>query len=252
MSKIKVYMGNPSMGERSDHQCYTLRTLEKKYGDRIEFIYPEYFVGRMFHDYARNEYVKDFIKSGADILWFLDADIDPPANVLDIVTNPTQEWQLAGAPYPVWMVPNGSNIKEIVFCAYLRDATGMHAARVPTTGTGLVDGLATGCLFIKREVIDKMTEPYFEFKYNDKTRYMERGEDFDFCLKASDLGYKFYVDFEKPCHHYKKISLLEVSDYIMKMQQQAILATDRSMRQVLAKMKLKQMDKPVKSSLILP
>jgi hypothetical protein len=36
--KIKIYMGIPSRGERSDLQTFVLRDLEKLYGDQIELV----------------------------------------------------------------------------------------------------------------------------------------------------------------------------------------------------------------------
>lgn len=249
MNKIKLFMALPSMGTRSDQQCYLLRALEAKYSDQIEFIYPAEFIGRIFHDFARNEYTKAFLESDADIMWFLDSDVVPPDSILDLITIHGDKWKLSGAPYPVWIIPNGGDHKQAVFCAYRRDEKGMHASNIPLSGTDFVDGIATGCIFVHREVIEKMQEPYFEFKYDETSRCISEGEDLGFCRKASDLGYKFFVDFGMVCHHYKTVSLLEVNNYVVKMQQQAIYASDRAVRQVLAKQKLKSLE--IKSNLIL-
>lgn len=255
MSKIKLYMGLPSTGDRHDGQVYLLRRLEKKYGDRIEFIYPDAYVGRIFHDRARNAYVEQFLASKADVLWFLDADVIPPDRVLDLITEHWDKWKLAGASYPVWMPPPGSDTPQCVFTVYSKDPVSgkMHPARVPTQGLVEVDGMATGCIFIKREVFEKLTKPYFEFKYDNESREIIEGEDLGFCKKTSDLGYKFFTDFSMACHHYKRISLLDVSNAIIESQQQAINACDKQLRQILAKQTLERAaSKRPKSSLILP
>lgn len=237
-------MGIPSTGDRNDSQIYALRRLQKKYEDKIELVYPEVFVGRIFHDYARCAVVEDFIQSGCDILWFLDSDVVPPENVLDLVVNHGEKWKLAGAPYPVWMSVPGFDTQQINFTVYKRNETGrFHAAKIPDSGTDMVDGIATGCLFIKREVIDKLSKPYFEFKYHPETRCLTEGEDIGFCRKVSDLGYKFFTDYSMLCHHYKKVSLLDVSNTIETQKQMAINTYDEKIREIIAKRRLNQKPK---------
>ena len=250
MKKTKVYLGIPSTGDRHDSQNYLLRKLEKVYADKVELVYPESYVGRIFHDFARNEYVKQFLASDCDILWFLDSDVIPPINVLDLVTVHGEKWKLAGAPYAVWMTPPGDDSPSVVYTCYLKgDNGGLYASAIPEQGLGWVDGIATGCIFIHREVLEKLSEPYFEFKYDEKTRCVVEGEDLGFCKKTADLGYRFFIDYSMVCHHFKKVSLLDVNNYAMKQMQRALTAYERKIRQVLAKQMLKE--KP-KSRLILP
>lgn len=260
MGKIKIYMGIPSTGDRNDAQTYFLRRCEKTYGDRIEFIYPEIYVGRMFHDYARNEYVEQFLKSEADILWFLDSDVVPPERLLDIVTEHGDKWSLAGAPYPVWMTQPGFDGPQVTYTVYKEMSPGagkgLAPSPIPESGQEFVDGIATGCIFIKRDVVEKLQKPYFEFKYNETTREMTEGEDLGFCRKVNALGYKFFIDFSMLCHHFKRVSLLDVSNFIELQKNLIIDNCDRMIRQVVAKKQLEKINKPKveqpKSKLILP
>lgn len=249
-------MAIPSTGDRIDAQCYTLRRLEKKYGDKIEFVYPEIYCARIFHDHARNAYVDAFLKTDCDLMWFLDADVVPPDNVLDLITEHGDKWKLAGAPYPVWMTPAGHDNKQIVFTTYVKDQENgkFYTSNAPLQGQTFIDGVATGCIFIHREVIEKLNKPYFEFKYNSEDRDIAEGEDLGFCKKVSELGYKFFIDFSMVCHHYKKVSLLEVNDYIIDQQQKTIIACDKAIRSAFAKAKISQLEKQDKkpSRLILP
>jgi hypothetical protein len=228
--KTKIYLGIPSRGERSDLQMYVLRDLEKLYADKIELVYPAQCTHRMFHDFARNEVVKEFLQTDCDILWFLDSDIAPPTHVLDLVTKHGEHWELAGAPYPVFMTPDGYKGPQVVMCVYNQGAKGLHAAAVPTKGTAFVDGLATGCIFIKRGVIEQLQEPYFEFKYDPKSRIITEGEDLGFCRKVNDLGYKFFTDYSMVCKHYKQVDLLDVNNYATDYSNQAVLAYDAHIR----------------------
>lgn len=239
-------MAIPSTGDRHDSQNYFLRRMEKQYGDVIEFIYPEIYVGRIFHDHARNSYVKQFLASDCDLLWFLDSDIVPSERVLELVTKHYDKWEVSGAPYPVWMSQAGYEGPQITYTVYKRtgEGPGMSPAPIPDQGIDFVDGIATGCIFIKRHVFEKLQEPYFEFKYDSKTREITEGEDLGFCVKVNTLGYKFFIDYSMICHHFKRVSLLDVSNYVEMKKQETLDISDRAYRQSIAKMKLREMSKP--------
>lgn len=237
MKKIKMFVAIPSTGDRVDAQNYMLRKLEKDYADKIEFVYNPSWVGRIFHDYARNAWVDDFLKTDCDVMWFLDSDVVPHPTVLDLFDK-YEEWELAGAPYPVFMTPAGETEPQVVFTVYKEINGRLAAAHVPTSGSEYVSGIATGCIFLKRSVFDKLQKPYFEFKYDPETRRMTEGEDLGFCKKVNALGKKFYIDYSKVCKHFKKVDLLDVNDYAMRMQQKAVMKYDEMLRQGIAKKKL--------------
>lgn len=249
-------MGVCSTGDRVDAQNYFLRRMEKRYKDQIEFVYPEIYVGRIFHDFARNAYIEQFMNTDCDMIWFLDSDIVPSERVLELIVNHGDKWELAGAPYPVWMTQTGYDGPQITFCVYKRPdpKKGMQPAEIPESGTEFIDGIATGCIFIKRSVIEKMKKPYFRFSYNEETREMTEGEDLYFCKQASDLGIKFFIDYSMVCHHFKKISLLDVSNFLENQKNMIIDTCDRNIRQIITKKKLEAMEKAQapKSRLILP
>lgn len=214
---LKIFVAVPTTGSVVDSQSFALREMEELYKDVITLVYPKICVRRTFHDFARNQMVEEFLDSGADILWFLDSDITPSPYLLDIVKNHHEKWKVAGATYPVFMQPPGLDHLEVVFTAYKKNPkTGnFMAAPVPMTGRGFVDGLATGCLFIKREVIEKLSKPYFEFSYNSESREITEGEDLGFMRKLSALDIKVFTDFELACKHQKTVDLLDVSNYAM-------------------------------------
>jgi hypothetical protein len=218
--KWKVFMGLPSNGSVSDFQGYVLRDLHNRYSDEVELVYPEQLVQRIFHDAAREGIIQDFLATDCDVLWFLDSDVCPPKHVLDLLTMHGDKWQVAGAPYPVFMAQPGESERQIVFTVYKQIPPGpdgkprIAPCPVPEEGTEFIDGAATGCLFIKREVFDKLERPYFEFKYDPITRQPIEGEDLGFCLKLARLGIKFFTDYSMVCKHYKdNIDLLEMNNY---------------------------------------
>jgi len=251
---VKVYMGIPSTGNRADLQSYALRVIEKRFAGKVELVYPDKCITRIFHDFARNEVVEDFLKTDCEILWFLDSDVVPPEACLDLIVEHGDNWELAGCPYPVWMTPEKDKGPQIVYCVYKKTPLGLTASKVPHSGLEMVDGLATGCLFIKREVFDKLEQPYFEFKYDPKNRKMIEGEDLGFCRKVGNQGYKFLVNYELTCRHYKTVDLSDVNAYAIEYANKAVINYDASIRPVVEKLakQVEQYKGRSKSGLILP
>lgn len=232
--KIKIYMGIPSTGDRMDLHTYLFRDLQERYGDRIQMVFPELCIHRTFHDRARNDIVEEFLASDCDVLWFLDSDVCPPAHIFDIFAK-YEEWQVAGAPYPIFMPTPGTGEMSILFTVYkgvLEDAAqrGIYMSETPQSGAEYVDALATGCLFIKREVFSKLKKPYFEFKFDPETRAIKEGEDLGFALKLHDLGIKFYCDYGMVCKHYKKLCLLDMNNYAISVSNYRVLEYDKQIR----------------------
>lgn len=212
----KVFLGIPSLGKRSDAQIYRLRELEKRYAGIIEFVWPKEYVGRLFHDHARNAMVEEFLSTDCDILWFLDSDIVPPPDCIELITLNQDNWLAAGLPYAVFITPEKELGKQVVYCIYNGcNGKSMGTANLPASGVEFVDGLATGCMFLKREVFSKLEKPYFKFVYDNESRDILCGEDLDFCIRLNALGIRFLTDYSKVCSHFKEVNLLEVNNYAM-------------------------------------
>lgn len=231
--KIKLYVAIPTTGSIVDSQLYLLREIEEIYKDKIEFVYPANCVRRVFHDFARNKMAEDFLASDCDIMWFLDSDITPPKYILDLITVHGDKWKVAGLTYPVFMKPPGSDILEVVYTAYkYNPGTGnLGLAPVPKVGLDELDGLATGCLFIHREVLEKLERPYFEFKYQEVDREIKEGEDLGFSRKVHKLGYKFFTDYSLMCRHQKTVDLLDVNNYAIQYSNRNVLEYDSRVKE---------------------
>lgn len=63
-----------------------------------------------------------------------------------------------------------------------------------------IDACGGGCLLIKSDVFRKLKKPYFQYipKGEDHPR---KGEDFYFCEKARDAGFRIYADTSVICKH---------------------------------------------------
>lgn len=236
LTPVKVFLGIPSTGTRSDAQVYFLEEVRERYAGIVELVYPKQCVYRTFHDFARNAMVEEFLESDCDILWFLDSDVVPPKHVLDLIAIHGKKWEAAGAPYPIWMTPPGGTENTVIFTAYKgvvenETTKGIGITEVPRSGTEFIDALATGCLFLKRSLLERMEKPYFEFKFDPKTRQMREGEDLGFCLKASKIGVKFFTDYSMVCKHYKTVCLLDINNYAVSMSNDKVLRYDAEVRQ---------------------
>lgn len=233
--KPRVYLGWPSTGQSETSHMFLIRDLQDRYGHLMDLVLPDMAVYRLFHDHARNGIVEDFLDSDCDVLWMLDSDVVPPVHVLDLVAHHYDKWQLAGAPYPIYSQVPGRNEMSILFTVYdgIDDKSskrGIYMCDAPQSGTAFVDGLATGCLFIKREVFSKLKKPYFEFKFDPEMRNISEGEDLGFALKCHDLGYKFFTDYGMVCKHYKRVCLLEMSNYAISMSNAKTMTYDKDIR----------------------
>lgn len=217
--KTKVFLAIPSTGVREDFHTYLFEDWRKRYSDEIELVFPDGCQQYFGHDYARNMYVERFLETDCDVMLFIDSDVVPPPHLLDLVTIHGHKWLAAGAPYPLWLYRPGTTEFSVAFTAYSGTApdvngnTGLKMTDVPRSGTEFVDGLATGCLFLKRELFEQIKKPYFEFKRHPETMEAIEGEDLGFALKLKKLGIRYFCDHGMVCGHFKRVNLLEVQNY---------------------------------------
>src|SRR5271154_2084250 len=149
-------------------------------------------------DHARNTACENLLKSDFTWLFFLDDDVVTPpdayarlaAHGKDIVSGlyyrraapirPVMLHYVAGDPNPQW-IEKWSPANSLIE----------------------VDLVGAGCLLIHRRVIERMSQPWFEWqlgKPDEKTVDGKPGEsklseDFAFCRKAKrDFGFQIFVD----------------------------------------------------------
>lgn len=255
MKKQKVYLAWLSTGERRDEHLFLYKRLQEKYSDRLELVLPERSTFLVWHDFARNMAVESFLASDCDILWFLDSDVIPPSNILDLITEHGEKWKLAGAPYPVFMSVPGYRTQQVVYCVYSKREGAddiLDPARIPDMGADFIDGIATGCLFIRREILEGLEKPYFEHIFDKETRHLDQGEDLGFCKRMMKAGNRFFIDYSMRCQHIKKVDLISVSDTIEEQKRMVLEAYSKEIRNKMTLQKLAKLREPNKSNLILP
>jgi hypothetical protein len=136
--------------------------------------------------WARNNLIEQFLESDAEYLFLVDADMGVPREGLKTLVE--HDLPIVGAfcfrrdpPYePTLMIKTNQKINEQTYLyENMRDYP-----------DGLMEVHATGgaCLLIKREVLEKVTSPWFYELDGVKS------EDIYFCEKVREAGYKIYVD----------------------------------------------------------
>ncbi len=160
----------------------------------------------------RGKLVNQFLDSDNDWLLFLDADMVPPPNALDMIDNGVE---VCSGVYYTWL-------KDILYPLVVekserKEDKGMY---LPYTkpfpeDTHLieVDAVGAGILLVHKSVFKKLKKPYFINLFDDDGQ-RTKGHDYLFCEKVKKAGYKVYVDTRVFCEHWKTIDLKRLHSWI--------------------------------------
>lgn len=149
---------------------------------------------------ARNSLVADFLKSDADTLLFVDADVVVSADsILRLMALSTGKDVTAG------IYPRRGMDRKFFLDYYLDDQGGLS---FDENGLMRVQRIGTGFMMIQRHVLETMIERHPEWAYennvDDRTDYaifdlglvngQYYGEDYLFCDRATAEGFTIYLD----------------------------------------------------------
>ena len=165
---------------------------------------------------ARNKAVEGFLAAPGDWLWFIDQDMIPPKNVLEMLEMPGD--MRSGITYRV--VDH-----TLSTCQYVwnKDEAFPKFGGVPWEPGDppkiyRIDAAGTGCLMIHRKVLE---DPRVQLKRkSDGKTYWFResvqedgesilSEDLDFTFRATRAGYDLLCNTNVPFGHTKKVDLLQ-------------------------------------------
>ena len=147
----------------------------------------------------RNVVVKAFLQSDCDYLMMIDSDNPPPPTVLDLMA---LDKDVISCPTPInmnWM--RGVN-------NYFWNVFDMNGQPTKNKGEGLekVEKVGTGCILIKRHVLEKIENPFTTVRGEDDNRTV--GTDIAFCKKCKKEGIDIHVHWDYICSHFKEMDLL--------------------------------------------
>lgn len=153
----------------------------------------------------RNLITKRFLASDCDCLMMIDNDVVPlhnPAEMVfadkDIIGSPAKVRQKGQAiNWTAYIKPKGRDGYVAVDFGLIKDTVDLQQ----------VDVVGTGCILIKRKVLEVIKAPFsLEFDEDGIDLY---GTDFAFCRKAAAAGFEVYTTTERVCEHFKEQGFLE-------------------------------------------
>ncbi len=155
-------------------------------------------------DLVRNAICERFLAGHADYLLMIDDDMVPPRNLLGMADHGLDI--ISGLLYAFTPERGVYNVAyTIVDGKAHRSEIG---SRAEYRGLREVDLVGSACLMIHRRVIKAMPQPWFRTVMDETITQLLDSEDFYFCRKAREAGFKIYLDTDRPCGHIKSIDLL--------------------------------------------
>lgn len=156
----------------------------------------------------RNYSVVQALNNLSDYILFIDDDMTFPANIIDKLINHQKDivgvaYHSRGSSDKIKIVPESiMAIAEVSKKKYINlttetDPKYKELFECYATGTGII--------LIKCDVFKKIKRPWFEFTWHE-TGQCKDGEDWNFCYRAIEAGYKIYTD--------PKISVGHIGEFI--------------------------------------
>jgi len=191
-----VLIAVPHQGNIRVELSKLLSDLEQREDHEVHYSYSQPV------DTNRNKIVNYFLEETEhDTLIMVDSDIIPPDNFTEIldyefdIISPVVFSTREGVPYPV-----ATDLGE----------DGSYRMHDGEFGELIdVEGVGTGCIAIKREVLEDIDQPVFEFEMNQKGE-LDTSEDFNFCKKANNAGYSVKVATKYACGHITEVDLYKM------------------------------------------
>ena len=163
--------------------------------------------GRKIHGYitaqglyvprGRNEIVGDFLNGSAcDWLWFLDTDVEFPADTLDRLLQATADGERKIVAAPYWSIDDEGE----PYCTWMGidDGSLLPFREIPAGQTIELDACGMGCTLIHRDVFvdiaaaQTQDDPWIWFGHDlvaTEHGAARLGEDVSFCIRAAQVGH---------------------------------------------------------------
>lgn len=209
MEKKKLYFALLNKGWlRREFSSVQLPAMLKTEGVELLWESPEKTWGHPIYS-NRNAIVKRFLATDCDFLLMQDDDVVPLHNPAELVC---ADLDIIGFSTKVRQ-ENG----RLNWVAYMEQEgmDGYFAVDLASSPTNTdlltVDVVGTGCILIKRKVLETIKAPFLV--ENDEDGIIKYGTDFAFCRRAKAAGFNIYTTRHRFCEHYKEMGMLEMTGY---------------------------------------
>lgn len=193
---MKIFIGIPNLGNINSYLCQQLIQITNNSEHTFEYC----FNVKQPTDVNRNIIVDKFLKSDCDYLWFIDSDMLLPLNILDILKN---KKKIISPVNLIWQGEIKTNIFGIV------DGKVVSLPVNDDPGLRQVWNCGCGCIFIYRDVFNKLKQPYFQFNVLDDGITCE-SENILFLEKVKK-HYGIFIDEKFLTGHIKDIDLQTIN-----------------------------------------
>ncbi len=207
--KIKVYLAILNKGWLRGEMAYSvIPKMQQTQGVELVWERPSATWSEPICS-NRAHIVNRFLKTDCDYLLMIDDDVIPLHNPVELVY---ADKDIIGSPAKV-----RQDNQSLNWAAYVK-AKGKEEYYPTDFGTVSsdvdllkVDIVGTGCILIKRRVLEKIKAPFLvEFREDGTNKY---GTDFAFCRRAAVAGYDVYTTPQRVCEHIKEFGLLDMTAY---------------------------------------
>ena len=235
--KPTVLLAIPNNGRIDVELLAAIERIKATHSEEYKLDFMDYVLtaGLTPVDRARNIISSDFMHSDADFLLMIDDDIIP-AN--DVVAMCLHNKPIVGAICFGYVTNDKmeDGIHPVVFDK--EEGTKKYkSAKLNARGLIKCDAIGTGCIMIRRDVLEKMPQPWFEMLFDDKYKLIY-GEDIYFCKKAQELGFDIFADRDRVCGHKKIIDLKKIHqqqwNYIVKTREKMLADVDNKINERMA------------------
>jgi len=211
MTRKKIYVAILNQGTVSsglETQMYIwMKDLGAKY---IYSYFPTKYSNRPISN-NRNQIVKDFLRTDCDYLMMLDDDTCPLKNPLELIEH---DKDVIGAIYP------GRTNEGIIFHIYKfgeeypKKLVFKQYDNSEIRGLTKIDAIGTGCVIIKRNVLEKIKRPFEDLF--DEDGILVTNDDMHFCHKCRQNGFEVWTHGDYMCSHYKTVDLLQMAHLLIR------------------------------------
>jgi hypothetical protein len=170
----------------------------------------------------RNTITKKFLDGDYNILGMLDSDTCPLRNPFDLLDF---DKDVIGLVSPGWG-NNGIRFHVYKFSKnYPKKIEFIQYEPCEREGLKQIDAIGTGCIFVKRKVLEKIKKP-FEDLFDEYGRLITN-DDMAFSHKCKQTGFEVWTHWDYVSKHYKMIDLLQVTELIMDAANSGIAAINK-------------------------
>lgn len=187
---MKVFIGILTMGEVHSRLALALCKMINNPDYKVELG----FVGAKRVEASRNIIAKQFLESKCDYLLMVDEDNPPIRNPLELLK---EHKDVIIFPTPIFYN------KKVMWNIERQNPD------KPMSGLEKIKSGGTGCILIKRKVLEELGEAPFQTEVDDYG-VTKLGQDIRFCIEAKKKGFSIWTHWDYMCQHFKTINLLEL------------------------------------------